>query len=400
MAERLTDKVVKALACPAKGNRIKYDGGKDAVVGFGVRVTTTGARSFVLNYRIVGRERRLTIGGYPTWSVVGARHEAKRLRRDIDRGIDPLGEREALREAPTVNELCTRYLTEHAVKKRTGGDDEAKIRRIIRPELGSRKVASITFTDIDRLARKVTIESGPYQANRVLALLSKMFNLAVRWEIRADNPCRGVERNLEERRYRYLTGDELRRLTEALAKHPSQSVANVIRLLLLTGARLGEVIGAEWCQVDLAAGVWTKPSASTKTKREHRIPLSGPARQLLVEMRAAADGAGEASPYLFPARAGNSGHLTGLDRAWATLCKAAGLRGVRLHDLRHTYASILASAGLSLPIIGGLLGHTQPNTTARYSHLFDDPLRTATERAAAIIEGREKAEVVGLRGRG
>jgi integrase len=385
---RLTDAVVRDLPAPASGSRITYDGGAGRVAGFGCRVTAAGVKAFVLNYTINGRERRLTIGGYPTWKVATAREEAARLRREIDRGIDPLGERIADREAPTVAELCDRYLAEHATKKRNPRGDESLIRRVIKPAIGSRKVASIAYADINKLHRKLS-ETAPYHANRLVALLSMMFSLAVRWQMRPDNPCKGIQRNHEEPRHRYLSGDELRQLTEALTVHPSQAAANAVRLLLLTGARCGEVLGAEWDQFDLTAGVWVKPSSHTKQKREHRIPLSAPARQLLTEMRAASG----SSPYLFPGR--SAGHLTELKGAWTSLCKAADLDGVRIHDLRHTYASVLASAGLSLPVIGALLGHTQPGTTQRYAHLFDDPLRAATERAGAVISGNgDGGEVV------
>jgi integrase len=399
---RLTDAVVRSLPAPAHGNKITYDAGKDAVRGFGFRVTAGQAKSFILNYTVAGRERRFTIGGYPAWSVAAARDEAKRLRQEIDRGNDPLGAREAEREAATVAELCDRYLAEHAVRKRSAKDDESMIRRIVRPELGSRKVASIVFADIDRLHRKVTKERGAYGANRLLALLSKMFSLSIRWQMRVDNPAKGVERNPEERRYRYLSGDELRRLTEALAVHPSQIAANAVRLLLLTGARRGEVLGATWDQFDLETGTWVKPSSHTKQKREHRVPLSAPARQLLAEMRAEAERRAkekgrEPSPYVFPARAPADGPMTEIKKSWSSLCRVADLAGVRLHDLRHTYASVLASAGLSLPVIGALLGHTQPGTTARYAHLFDDPLRAATERVAAIVTGKsEEGQVVSI----
>lgn len=402
-AEKLSDAIVRSLAAPAQGNKITYEHGSNAVRGFGLRVTATGMKSFILNYTIAGRERRYTIGGYPEWKVAAARQRAAELRQDISRGIDPLDERIADREAPTINDLADRYIAEHASRKRTGTDDGSMLSRIIKPEIGACKVASVTFADIDRLHRKVTkgsntYKGGAYQANRVLALLSKMFSLSIRWEMRADNPAKGVERNTEERRYRYLTGDELRRLTEALAAHPSQTAANAVRLLLLTGARRGEVLGAIWEQFDLEAAVWVKPSSHTKQKREHRVQLSAPARQLLVEMRATAekrakDKKAEASPYVFPARAGD-GPMTEIKKAWAALCTSADLKGVRIHDLRHTYASVLASAGFSLPVIGALLGHTQPGTTARYAHLFDDPLRAATERAAAIITGKDTGEVI------
>jgi integrase len=398
----LIDALVRGLPIPPSGSKIVYDGGdpKRSVTGFGIRITATGARAFVLNYRIAGRERRLTIGSYPAWSAAGAREEAKRLRREIDRGNDPLGERIADREAPTVNDLIERYLTEHAVvhkRARSRVEDERLIAQWIRPELGNRKVVEIRRVDIEKLHRKITAHGTPTRANRTVTLLTTMFTLAMGWELRADNPARGIKHNHEEPRSRFLSGDELRRLTEALAVIPNQQAANAVRLLLLTGARRGEVLTATWSQFDLEAGVWTKPSSHTKQKREHRIPLSAPARQLLAEMRAA-----DPSPYLFPAPGGDA-PISNVAQAWAAICKAAQLDGIRTHDLRHSYASILASAGLSLPVIGALLGHTQPGTTARYSHLFDDPLRAATERVGAVVTGngsdKPAAEVVALKRR-
>src|SRR3984957_2892814 len=410
---KLSDALVRSIA-PDGGTRITYDAGPDSVRGFGIRVTAAGAKSFVLNYVIAGRERRMTIGSYPAWKVATARGEAKGLRREeIDRGVDPLGQRQAAREAATVNELCDRYIEEHAVKKRTDEGDRTMIRLYVRPRLGNRKVASITFADVDRLHREVSKGIGgsrpaPYQANRLLSLLSKMFSLSIRWEMRTDNPAKGIERNQEQPRHRYLSGDELRRLTDALAKHPNQGAANTVRFLLLTGALRGEVLSATWDQFDLETGIWTKPSSHTKQKHEHIVPLSAPARQLLAEMREEAERRAEAkarepscyvfpaqraqrkkreaSPDLSPARRGG-GHMVEIKSSWAAICKAAQLDGVRLHDLRHSYASWLASAGLSLPIIGALLGHTQPGTTARYAHLFDDPLRAAAERVGALVTG-------------
>jgi hypothetical protein len=157
---KLIDPVVRKLPLPATGNRITYDRGNDAVRGFGVRVTAGGARSFILNYTAGGRERRLTIGAYPEWSVAAAREEAKRLKREVDSGRDPLAERVAYRGAPRVNELCDCYLEEHAVKKRSVVEDRRMIERTVRPEFGARKVAEITYTDIDRLHRKLTKTSS------------------------------------------------------------------------------------------------------------------------------------------------------------------------------------------------------------------------------------------------
>jgi integrase len=424
--EKLTDSFVRSAKPPAgeRNQVIHYD---SEVKGFGVRVTRFGARAFILNYRARGVERRYTIGSYPDWKVATAREEAKRLKRLVDQGRDPMGERYEERAAPTVNDLVDRYLSEHAPRKRERSrrDDQSMIAQWIKPELGNQKVADVRHEDIERLHRKITTRGAPTRANRVAALLSKMFALAIRWEMRADNPARGLERNSEEKRTRYLSGDELRRLTEALAVYENQTAANAIRLLLLTGARRGELLAARWDQFDLKEGVWTKPSSHTKQKREHRVPLSGPTRQLLAEMREAADrraaGANRApSRFLFPARRArrplaeinvrgvaresqeSDGHMVEIKRPWRAICALAGLSSVRVHDLRHSYASILASAGLSLPVIGALLGHTQPGTTSRYAHLFDDPLRAATERVGAIVAGdggKPAADVVALKRR-
>ena len=392
MAEKLTDKLVRILPAPTSGNQITYD---TKVRGFGFRITTAGAKAFVLNYRIGGRERRYTIGAYPDWSVSAAREEARRLKRQVDQGRDPMGERHAERAAPTVAELAARYLEEHAIRKvpRAQKDDRVMLEKIVLPAIGRLKVHEVRREDIDQLHREVS-QTRPIRANRVAQLLSKMFSLAVRWEYRVDNPVKGLHRNPEPKRTRYLATEELQRLTAVLREHTNQTGANVIRLLLLTGARRGEVMNATWDQFDLEAGVWTKPSAHTKQKKEHRVPLSAPALQLLSEMKAEAG----LSPYVFPGRVPNE-PLKEIKNFWARVCKGASITDCRIHDLRHTYASILASAGLSLPVIGALLGHTQPNTTARYSHLFDDPLREATERVGALVTGLdsgESAEVVSL----
>ena len=378
MAEKLTDKLVKSLAAPASGNKITYD---TNVHGFGFRVTAAGARAFILNYRINGRERRYTIGAYPDWSVAAAREEAKRLKRQVDRGYDPMGQRHAERAAPTVAELARRFLEEHAVRKvlRAQADDRAMIEKLVLPVIGQLKVHDVHRDDIDRLHQDIS-RTRPIRANRVAQLLSKMFSLAVRWEYRSDNPVKGIHRNPEPKRTRYLSDDELKRLIAALASRPNQTSANAIRMLLLTGARRGEVLNARWDQFDLEAGVWTKPSAHTKQKKEHRVPLSAPVIQLLSQMRNSAG----SSPYVFPGRVPGK-PLKEIKGFWAGVCKEAKIEDCRIHDLRHTYASILASAGHSLPVIGALLGHTQPNTTARYSHLFDDPLREATEQVGSVV---------------
>jgi integrase len=384
--KRLTESLIKTLPAPAKGNRVYYDapdrGGNNYTRGFGVRVTATGHHSFVLNYRAKnGREGRYTIGSPPDWTLTAARERAKELKREIDGGADPAKHDRDKRSADNLNTLLDEFIAVHVSKKRDATRKEyiLIIDKHIRPGLGAVKVADVQYVDVDRLHRKISAHA-PYRANRTLAVLSKAFNLAIKWNLRADNPARFVERNLEQPRERYLHDDELTRLHRALDKHDNQAVANVVRLLLLTGARLGETLSALWDAFDLRRGVWVKPSAHTKQRRDHRIPLNRDAVRLLKAMKATA---GEA--VLFP-----DIDKDVMERHWNRIRTAAGLADVRLHDMRHSYASILASAGQSLPVIGGLLGHTQAQTTARYAHLLDDTLRKATEQAGRIVSGRRR----------
>lgn len=408
MPLHLTDPVIRGLPTPDKGNRITYD---DIVKGFGCRVTAAGARSFILNYLTKsGRERRITIGNCSDWSTTDARREAKRLRHLVDQGGDPLADIEDQRTAPTVAELIDRFEQEHLPRKRasTAADYRRMLKNHIRPHFGEHsKVADITFADIDRLHRRITNAGHGHRANRAIAVVSKMFNLAVRWGMRETNPTRGLERNCEYSRRRYLSADELVQLTKALAEHRDKQTADVIRLLLLTGARRGEVLAMRWADIDLTEGTWSKPPSSTKQKDHHQTPLSAPARQLLSEIRQQQTTKRHAvGEYVFPG-SGGTGHVVEIKRVWRQLCKAAGISGLRIHDLRHSFASQLASGGASLPLIGALLGHSNPATTHRYSHLFDDPQRAAVERVGAIVSaaGKEAEEPVatfpnGGRGRG
>jgi integrase len=389
VAEKLDGRRLKDLAAPKSGNKIYYD---SEVVGLGCRVTAAGARAFILNYRTrSGRERRYTIGPVSEWSLTAAREEAKELKKKIGGGTDPLAEIRADREAPTVADMCERFREEHLPKKRPATQRlySDVIDRAVLPKLRHFKVVEVTFADIDGLHRKITKDGAPYYANRALSVITKMFNLAIHWKWRLDNPAKGVERNQEFKRERYLSAAELARLSEALAKYSDPQAANVVRLLLLTGARSGEVLAMRWKDLDLEDGIWTKPGSTTKQKTTHRVPLSAPARQVLAELAGEAEAGAE---FVFPSR---KSHRSEVRNAWRELCETACIASARPHDLRHTHASILASSGHSLPIIGRLLGHSQPATTARYAHLQDDPLRLAAERVGAIVTGKtEPAEVM------
>ena len=380
--EKLTERTIQGLKVPTRGNRIHYD---KEIPGFGVRITSNGAISFVLNYRIHGRERRYTIGRHPEMNASASRAEALKLRQQIQKGEDPLAARANERTAPTVGDLAADYLKRYAeIHKRRLSirEDKYMLRAVILPKLARLKADAVERRDIESLHH--SFKATPYRANRVLSLLSKMFSLAVEWKWRPDNPVRGIPRYLEDKRERWLSTDELSRLLKALKGHPDQLSANAIQLLTLTGARKTEVLAATWDHFDLERAVWTKPSHHTKQKRPEHVPLGSTATELLLSMKRRSEG-----KHLFPGRIPGE-PLKDLKTFWKHLCRKAKIPNARINDLRHTYASHLVSSGLSLPVIGKLLGHTQPQTTARYAHLADSPLREATNRFAAICENRGK----------
>ena len=369
------------------------------VPGLGLRVTPGGAKSFVLKTRIGGGRsapiKKPTLGKVGDLTLDQAKAKARAWKALAADGVDPTRHKDEV--GRTVADLCAEYLEVHAPRKRSSGDDKAKIEQHILPRLGRRLIRDVSFSDIERLHR--LMKKTPYAANRTVALLSKMFSLAIKWEWTDRNPATGIERYPEERRDRFLSPEEIGRLSAALSRlvemaaRPGEArkVADALRLLMLTGARRSEVLSATWAMFDLEAGVWTKPSSHTKQKKEHRVPLSPPAIQLLREIK----DRGVDSEFVFPSRPRSKHpHLTELKTAWAKVCKLADLEGVRIHDLRHTFASILVSGGATLPLIGALLGHTQAQTTQRYAHLADDPLREATTRVGAVVAGSGTADVI------
>jgi integrase len=300
--------------------------------------------------------------------LAGAALEEKRvqawaLNGMVRAGLDPKGPSP---ETLTVAQLAEDYLSNHAeAHKRPASvaDDRSMLKRIILPALGARRVKDIQTTDIEALHN--SLKAKPYQANRVRSLLSKLFNRATP-RLRSDNPVRGTKPFNEEKRKRWLNDEEMTRLWAVLDAEPNQLQARAIKLLVYTGARKGELLAARWADIDLERGVWVKPSAHTKQKQEHRVPLSSAAVELLAVMQEEAKG-----PYVFPGRDGEP--LKDVKALWERVRKLTGVEWARIHDLRHTAASQLVSAGVSLPIVGAILGHTQPSTTARYAHVADKP---------------------------
>ena len=352
--------------------------------GFGVRCSPKGKKVYVLQYRQDGRTRRMTLGPHGALAPDQARDLARKFRGEVAKGDDPSSERQKLRRTPNVSALCDRFLEQHVnvrLKETTQREYAGVINNHIRPRLGGMWVDAVTRADVSDL--HYAMRETPYHANRARSVLSKMFNLAELWGLRPDgsNPTRHVPRYKEQARERFLSPEEINRLWRTLDDRVEQDlesihVASAFKLLLLTGCRLSEIKTLKWSYIRDDV-IWL-PNAKT-----------GPRRVLINESALKVLDA-------LPRQLGNDyvivgdvlgRHITDLQRPWRRIRAQAILDDVRIHDLRHTYASLAAMAGQSLPMIGRLLGHTQMQTTARYAHLADASTRKAAKEVDTIFGG-------------
>lgn len=383
---RIIKKTVDAIEA---GDKDRYLWDED-LTGFGLKVTPAGRKVFLVQYRHLGRTRRVTIGPLGKVTPDEARAMAKSILGEVASGRDPASERDRVKQEPTLGDLVGRFLQEHVavkLRKRTA-EEYCRTADIYLPaKLLSRRVSEIGRADIARLHH--SLNDRPYQANRVLAFLSKLFNWAEKTGLRpaGENPCRHVEKFRERKRERFLSPVELERLGVALAESEQNPFAvAAVRLLVFTGARLSEILGLRWDWIDFDRGTARLPDSKTGPKT---IYLNPPTLEVLANLPRL-----EGNPYVICGdRTG--AHLVNLQKPWRAIRKVAGLDDVRLHDLRHTFASVGAGGGASLPMIGALLGHSQPQTTSRYAHLAADPLKAASDAISQRIAASLGAGGVG-----
>lgn len=374
---KLTKRLVESLS-PEPKERIIWD---DELAGFGIRMYPTGRRVYVVQYRLHGRTRRKNLGQHGVLTAEEARKDAKLVQADVARGSDPSAERKARLRSPTIKELGERFLTDHVAlhcKPTTLYDYRNMLRGVVNPVLGGIKVSEITFTDIQafHLKRRET----PYQANRGVMILSKMLNLAEDWGLRPmnSNPTKRIKRYPEEEKKRYLDEVEQERLGTVLAnmlqnEEITRYVFAAFYLLLLTGCRLGEIQKLKWDYVTRTH----LELPDSKTGRR-RIPLPREARALLNTLDRR-----EGNPYVILGTH-SDGHYNDLQKPWRKIRERAGLNDVRVHDLRHTYASVAVMNGIDPFTLKEILGHKNLSTTLRYAHLSDD----AVQKAAGQIANR------------
>jgi integrase len=374
---RLTKDAIERAKPPEPGKKERFIR-DDTIRGLGVRITTACAKSFIFEARIKGRPRRLTIGPWPDLNLVMARERAMEIRTAIARGEDPATDATESRQELTFGKLVLIYMERHAKPhKRSAWQDENTIRRYVPAGWGNRKLSDISRSDIARLHAKVGDSNGRYVANRLLALLRVMFNLARTWELfKGDNPTLGIKQFKEEKRQRFLNADELQRINSALLQESDWRWQAYFPLALMLGTRRSELLSMRWCDVSLDQQTWRIPL--TKQGTSNLLPLPSPALAILESLPS------RGGLWVFPSH-GKSGHLEEPKKAWKRICETAGVSNVRIHDLRHTLASLMVAQGFSLPMIGRALGHSQPSTTSRYAHMAMDPLRAALESTSALV---------------
>lgn len=391
--QRITKKIVDALK-PSKTDLFVWD---QQIYGFGLKITPTGRKVFIAQYRVGGRRgptKRVTLGIFGTLTVEQARQQARHILGQSAIGQDPAAERAKQRSLPRFSTLLDLFFIEHVDAKLKAGTAREYHRladQFIRPALAKMQIEDIQRADIARLHLK--LRPTPYQANYVLAVISKIFTWAEKYGYKAEgpNPCRHIERYPVKERQRFLSDHEIERLGGVLntvEREGSESpyVVAAIRLLIFTGARLSEILTLRWNEVDFERALLLLPDSKTGAKP---IYLSAPALKVLTSLPRI-----QGNPYVV-CGGKHGAHLVNLQKPWRRIRQLAEIGDVRLHDLRHSFASVAAAKGFSLPTIGRLLGHTQTSTTQRYAHLGDDPVKTANESVGQQLS----AAMQGTRGK-
>ena len=419
---KLTKRVVDQAAPDAKRVTI-WD---SELPGYGLRIEPSGSKSFIVKYRANGGGRRapqrfMTIGRFGVLTPDEARRKAREVLGAVAKGEDPALQRNLGRREMTIAELCDLYLNEGVATKRplTIKYDRGRIERHIKPLIGTRRISDLSVEDIERLMAdiaagktatdilaaprtRIIVRGGKGAATRTVGLLGGILSFAVRRKLCSENPVRGVKRFPDGRSERFLTLDEIRRLGEALSA-AEQEGANpkaiaIIRLLTLTGCRRNEIAGLRWTEVDFdraAIRLTSERHKGGSAGKNKIIPLGATALQLLASLPRYHE-----SEFVFPATTGSS-CFQGVQRIWEKARKAAGLSDVRLHDLRHSFASAGLAGGDTLAVVGVLLGHSDARATSRYAHLSDDPTKVAANRIsgaiASALDAKPSADVLPLR---
>jgi integrase len=406
----------RAVDAASEPGTFLWDAGDGAVKGFGLKVAAA-SKVYILQYRLGHHRnfptRRYTIGKHGSpWTAETARGEARRLLAVVASGADPAAEKAAAKAEMTVADLCDLYVAEGCATKKPGSmaADRAEIERHIKPLVGGKKARTLARADVERLMRdiaagktacsiksekkrgKAVITGGQGMARKCVIRLSAVYNFSIARDIYTSNPAKGIKKYPERKLDRFLSAAELASLGEALAgaERAGKSPVGIaaLRLLALSGCRKSEVLGLRWDHVDVENGCLRLPDSKTGRKA---VPVGAAALALLASLPRL-----KGNPHVFPGHGG--AHYGGIERVWRDVRADAGLN-IRIHDLRHSFASVGAASGDSLIVIGAILGHSSAATTQRYAHLSNDPVRAAADRISGKIDaalGGKTGDVVKL----
>jgi integrase len=378
---KLTKRIIEGLVYkgPAPRRDARWD---DEISGLGIRVYPSGKKTFILSYRINNRKRLMTLGDFGILTLDQARKMAREELVGVLNDRDPLAKKEKASKEQTVKALCEVYMSRYArIHKKSWQEDDKRLRRHIITKWGNHSISSIQRTDVATFHAHIG-QTAPYEANRTLRLLSKIFDLAIQWgflEESHSNPAKSIRLFKEEKRDRWVKPAELPELAKAIDLEPNRVARNAIWLYLLTGARKSELLQAKWTDIDWERKELKIPE--TKAGRVHYIPLSTAAYELLKKITPTKD-----NPYILPGNVKGK-PLVNISKPWKRICTQANLNDVRLHDLRRTVGSWLAQSGNSLHLIGKVLNHSNQSTTAVYARLSQDQGRQALEEYSEKLMG-------------
>lgn len=368
---------------PQERRRWVYD---NVTEGLGLQITPTGHKSFYFAKRINGRYRKIKLGNFPGISVERARELARRHNGDVAKGENPADARQQARAAMTFGELFDLYLEKYAkLHKRTWRYDQEVYQRHLKRWSG-RRMDSITRADIQQLHGKIG-QDRPTMANRVLALLSKVYNFAIATGCEVSNPVTGLKRFKEASRERFMDADEMRRFLQAIKKEENETHRDYLKVLLFTGARRRNVAAMRWDEVDMRRKVWTIPAEKFKTGQALEVPLVPEVMKILKARQKVNKKRNEPSDYVFPSRNRNpkTPYLDDPRKAFDRVCKKAEISGLTLHDLRRTVASWATKEGVPYPVVGRMIGHSVDGVTAIYARTDLEAVREGFERTVKAM---------------
>ena len=376
-----TQKVLSALPLPDGKKRLYFYDAKEA--GLVIQVTPTGRKTFQLFKWYKTKPVRITLGTFPDMTIEQARKQAQQHKADMARGVNPADEKRKARQEMTFEELFEIYMERHSKpRKRTWREDLDKFKTYLKP-LGKKRLSEIKKSHISAIHARIG-KKHKITANRVLALISSVFGRAIEYGLYENlNPCRGIRKFPEKSRERFLQADELPRFFKALDEEPNETLRDYLYISLLTGARRANVLAMRWNELNLEQGTWIIPR--TKTGDPQTVVLTPEAVEILKDRKKKAS-----SMFVFPGK-GKTGHLVEPAKGWKRILERAGIKGLRIHDLRRTLGSWQASTGSSLPIIGKSLNHKNASTTAIYARLNLNPVRESVQRATiAMLEAGKR----------